>query len=532
GPFDVMEIVHAFHTRHRWVELSVDILSRKELLARLRGFEVDVGVFADPPEEPEFSSLLYNRHPVRVIVPAGHRLARRKSLSLKDLDGEAAVLRDPASVTRRVFEQGLQRAGVKILGTTPEAIHLAEDREAFEAVLEKLGLAKPPHGMARTVAEAEEVARRLGYPVVVRPSYVLGGRGMAVVHDHSELHQFITEAASVNPDHPVLIDQFLEDAIEVDVDLLADRTGDVVIGGVLEHIEEAGVHSGDASCVLPPYTLPPLLVDRMREASRQLARELGVDGLMNVQYAVKEDVVYVLEANPRASRTVPFISKATGVPLAMLAARVMTGRTLEQLGLREEPRVPRFAIKKSVFPWARFPGCNILLGPEMRSTGEVMGLDRDFAAAFAKAQAGASERLEPQGSVLITVRDEDKRQVVYIAKKLSSIGYEIVATRGTYRALERHGVERLRLVHKIHAGRPDPLDLIRNGEIGLIINTPSHGRLAHEHEKAIRALAVARRVPCFTTIPAAAAAVGAIEYLQQRKRLEVEALQDVVAGSF
>ncbi|MCO5168461.1 MAG: carbamoyl-phosphate synthase large subunit [Planctomycetes bacterium] len=426
----------------------------------------------------------------------------------------------------------LARAGVKILGTTPEAIHLAEDREAFEAVLEKLGLAKPPHGMARTVEEAEEVARRLGYPVVVRPSYVLGGRGMAVVHDHSELHQFITEAASVNPDHPVLIDQFLEDAIEVDVDLLADRTGAVVIGGVLEHIEEAGVHSGDASCVLPPYTLPPLLVDRMREASRLLARELGVDGLMNVQYAVKEDVVYVLEANPRASRTVPFISKATGVPLAMLAARVMTGRTLQELGLLEEPRVPRFAIKKSVFPWARFPGCNILLGPEMRSTGEVMGLDRDFAAAFAKAQAGASERLEPQGSVLITVRDEDKRQVVYIAKKLSSIGYEIVATRGTYRALERHGVDRLRLVHKIHAGRPDPLDLIRNGEIGLIINTPSHGRLAHEHEKAIRALAVARRVPCFTTIPAAAAAVGAIEYLQQRGRLEVEALQDVVAGTF
>jgi carbamoyl-phosphate synthase large subunit len=215
----------------------------------------------------------------------------------------------------------------------------------------------------------------------------------------------------------------------------------------------------------------------------------------------------------------------------MLASRIMTGRTLDELGLREEPRVPRFAIKKSVFPWARFPGCNILLGPEMRSTGEVMGLDRDFAAAFAKAQAGASERLEPQGSVLITVRDEDKRQVVYIAKKLSSIGYEIVATRGTYKALERHGVERLRLVHKIGAGRPDPLDLIRNGEIGLIFNTPSHGRLAHEHEKAIRALAVARRVPCFPTIASAAAAVGAIEYLQQRGSLEVEALQDVLAGA-
>jgi carbamoyl-phosphate synthase large subunit len=424
----------------------------------------------------------------------------------------------------------LQKAGVTILGTTPEAINLAEDREAFEVVLTKLGLNKPPHGTANTVPEAEEVARRLGYPVVVRPSFVLGGRGMAVVHDHSELHQFITEAASVNPDYPVFIDQFLEDAIEVDVDVLADRTGQVVIGGVLEHIEEAGVHSGDASCVIPPYTLPPVLVDRMREASRRLAIELRVNGLMNVQYAVKEDIVYVLEANPRASRTVPFISKATGVPLAMIASRLMVGKTLAELGLTEEPRCPRFAIKKSVFPWNRFPGCNIVLGPEMRSTGEVMGLDRDFAAAFAKAQAGASERLATKGAVFITVRDEDKRQVVYIAKKLASIGMEIVATRGTFKALERHGVERLRLVHKINAGRPNPLDLIRNGEIGLIINTPSHGRVAHEHEKAIRALAVSRAVPCFTTIASAAAAVGGLEHIQQKGELDVEALQDVLAG--
>ena len=430
----------------------------------------------------------------------------------------------PLNLARR-----LEAAGVPIIGTSPEAIHRAEDREAFEAVLEKLGLDKPPHGTARTVEEARDVARRLGYPVVVRPSYVLGGRGMAVVHDEASLLAFAEEAASVSPDHPILVDQFLEDAIEVDVDLLADATGDVVIGGILEHIEEAGVHSGDASCALPPYTLPPLLLDRMREASRRLARELGVRGLMNVQYAVKEDNIYVLEANPRASRTVPFISKATGRPLAMIAARIMTGRTLAELGITGEVRPPRFAIKKSVFPWARFPGCNILLGPEMRSTGEVMGMDRDFAAAFAKAQAGASEHLDRPGAVLITVRDQDKRQVVYVAKKLASVGCEIVATRGTYKVLERNGVERLRLVQKIDAGRPNPLDLIRNGEISLIVNTPSHGPLAHEHEKRIRSLAVARNVPCFTTIAAAAAAVSAVEHVKQGP-LRVEALQDVLVG--
>jgi len=421
----------------------------------------------------------------------------------------------------------LEEAGVPVLGTSPRDIHLAEDREAFGEVLDRVGLAVPPNGIARTVDEAKAVAHAIGYPVVVRPSYVLGGRGMAVVHDDAGLEEYVDEAARVSPEHPILIDHFLQDAIEVDVDLLADAGGDVLIGGILEHIEEAGVHSGDASCSLPPYTLPPLLLDRMRESSRELARALRVRGLMNIQYAVKEDMVFVLEANPRASRTVPFVSKAIGLPLAKLATRVMTGRTLRELGVRGEVRPPRFAIKKSVFPWAKFPGCAILLGPEMRSTGEVMGLDREFGAAFAKAQAGATEDLIPRGPVLITVRDQDKQQVIYIAKKLASLGCEIVATRGTHKVLERHGVEGLRLVQKINAGRPDPLDLIRNGEVGLIINTPSHGRLAYKHEKEIRALAVARRIPCFTTIPAAAAAVSAIER-KSSGGLEVEALQDVV----
>ena len=428
----------------------------------------------------------------------------------------------PLNLARR-----LEKAGVPMLGTSPAMIHAAEDREAFAAVLKTLGLAAPPYGTARTVEEAHEVARKVGFPVVVRPSYVLGGRGMAVVHDDQGLEEFAAEAARVSPDHPILIDAFLEDAIEVDVDLLCDATGQVVIGGILEHIEEAGVHSGDASCSLPPYTLPPVLLDRMREASKKLARELKVKGLMNIQYAVKEDVIYVLEANPRASRTVPFVAKATGRPLAKIATRIMVGKTLRELGVKGEVTSPRFAIKKSVFPWSRFPGCTVILGPEMRSTGEVMGVDRDFAAAFAKAQAGAGEHLPTRGAVLITVRDQDKHQTIYIAKKLAALGLEIVATRGTHKVLERHGVDRLRLVHKISAGRPNPLDLLRNGEVSLIVNTPSKGRLAHQHEKEIRALAVARGIPCFTTIPAAAAAVSALEHLSQGES-DVEALQDVL----
>jgi carbamoyl-phosphate synthase large subunit len=273
-----------------------------------------------------------------------------------------------------------------------------------------------------------------------------------------------------------------------------------------------------------------MLLDRLREVSIQLARELKIRGLMNIQYAVKEDVIYVLEANPRASRTVPFISKATGRPLAKIAARIMVGKTLREQGVLEELRPPRFCIKKSVFPWNRFPGCEVLLGPEMRSTGEVMGMDREFGAAFAKAQSGASEVLPSEGAVFVTVRDDDKRQVIYIAKKLESLGFEVVATRGTHRVLARNGVQRLRLVHKIHAGRPNPLDLIRNGEIALIVNTPSDDPLTRRHEQEIRALSVARRVPCFTTIPAAAAAVSAIE-ARRAGPLAVEALQDVLTGA-
>ncbi|MBL4846485.1 MAG: carbamoyl-phosphate synthase large subunit [Planctomycetes bacterium] len=423
----------------------------------------------------------------------------------------------------------LQAAGVKILGTSPEDIHRAEDREQFSALLDTLQIEQPESGTAFTFDEALQVAHKIGYPLMVRPSYVLGGRGMSVVHDDEQLRTYVLAATEISPDHPVLIDQYLDDALEVDVDLLADASGAVVIGGILEHIEEAGVHSGDATCALPPYTIPLVLMNRMRAASKKLARALKVRGLMNVQFAVKEDVVYVIEANPRASRTVPFISKATGRPLAKLAARIMTGRTLRELDALEEIVPPRFTIKKSVFPWNRFPGCSVLLGPEMHSTGEVMGIDREFGAAFAKAQSGASEDLRPLGSVFVTVRDADKRQVIYVAKKLSSLGFEIFATRGTHAVLERHGVINLRHIHKIGNGRPDAIDLLKNGEIGMIVNTPSNDRRTKDHEREIRALAVARGIPCFTTIPAAAAAVSAVERLLARP-LEVEALQDVLAA--
>ncbi|MBI3723324.1 carbamoyl-phosphate synthase large subunit [bacterium] len=429
----------------------------------------------------------------------------------------------PLNLARR-----LEANGVKVLGTSPSDIHLAEDREAFDDVLNRLQLLRPQSGIASTFEEARALARKIGYPVMVRPSYVLGGRAMHACYDDEELREYLKLATEASEDHPVLIDEFLEDAIEVDVDVLADGEK-VVLGGVLEHIEEAGVHSGDASCAIPPYTLSPILVDRMRRDAVRLALALRVRGLMNVQYAVKEDTVYVLEVNPRASRTVPFVAKATGRPLAKIAARIMVGKTLAELGVEREIAPPRFAVKKSVFPWNRFPGCDLLLGPEMRSTGEVMGVDRDFGAAFAKAQSGGSEELPRRGKVFLSVRDDDKRELVYVAKKLQSLGFELAATSGTLKVLEKHGVDNVSLVHKIRAGRPDPLDLIRNGDVAMVINTPSAGKLVRVHERSIRALAVARAIPCMTTIAAAAAAVNAIDASLEGD-LGVEALQDVLAS--
>ncbi len=425
--------------------------------------------------------------------------------------------------------RGLERAGVKILGTSPDSIDMAEDRERFAGVARRLGLLVPRYGRAADFEGARNVAHSIGYPVLVRPSYVLGGRAMEIVYDDEQLEKFLALAIGVSPDHPVFIDKFLEDAIEVDVDAVADGTGAVAIGGIMEHIEEAGTHSGDSSCTIPCYTLSEAQLAKIREQTIALARELRVRGLMNVQFAVKGQQVFTLEVNPRASRTVPFVSKATGVPLAKVAAKVMVGRTLAELGIARELEIEHIGVKKSVFPWKRFPGVDIISGPEMKSTGEVMGIDVDFGRAFAKAQAAAGQAVPTKGTVFISVKDADKRGVIFIAKKLADLGFDIVATRGTYKVLKRNGVERVRPIFKIAEGRPNVIDALKNGEIDLVINTPS-GKDPRADEARIRAATVAVDVPCITTLSAAQAAVNGIEAMLRAERISVRALQDYHAA--
>ncbi|HSP79282.1 MAG TPA: carbamoyl-phosphate synthase large subunit, partial [Myxococcaceae bacterium] len=364
----------------------------------------------------------------------------------------------------------LEKAGLPILGTSPDAIDRAEDRERFARLIEKLNLKQPENGVARSPEEAFRVAERIGYPVMVRPSYVLGGRAMEVVYDEASLARYMREAVSASPEHPVLIDRFLKDAIEVDLDLVADKTGAVLVGGVLEHVEEAGVHSGDAACTLPPHSLSPDLVERMKDQAMALAKELGVVGLMNVQFAIQGKTIYVLEVNPRASRTVPFISKATGVPLAKLASLCMVGKTLAELGCTQEPEFRHVAVKESVFPFARFAGVDVILGPEMKSTGEVMGIAEDFPSAFAKSQQAAGVKLPKSGKVFISVKDDDKPAVVDLARRLRSLGFKLMATDGTYKYLSTKGIE-LEKVLKVAEGRPHCVDKIVDGEIVLVINS-------------------------------------------------------------
>ncbi len=420
----------------------------------------------------------------------------------------------------------LMKAGVNILGTTPDSIDQAEDRERFKELIKKLGLVQPPNGTATSLAEARQVAREIGYPVIVRPSYVLGGRAMEIVYHEEDLEVYVKDAVQASPEHPILIDKFLEEAIEVDVDAIADGET-VVIGGIMEHIEEAGVHSGDSACVLPPYTLSDELIKVIKENTYALARELRVKGLMNVQYAVRDDVVYVLEVNPRASRTIPFVSKATGVPLAKLAAKIMVGRTLKELGFVKEVEVNHVAVKEAVFPFNRFPGVDTILGPEMKSTGEVMGIDHSFGIAFAKAEIGAGQILPTKGKVFISVKNRDKRSIIFIAKKLSDLGFAIVATRGTAKALAQNGIP-VQIVNKVHEGRPHIVDLIKNREIALIINTPSGRRPKRDHVS-IRAVAVAHNIPLITTISGAAASVHGIEALI-KEELQVKSLQEYNAA--
>ncbi|MCA1904485.1 MAG: carbamoyl-phosphate synthase large subunit, partial [Cyanobacteria bacterium KgW148] len=418
----------------------------------------------------------------------------------------------------------------KIWGTSPDSIDIAEDRERFEQICQELGIKQPDNGLARSFQEALEVAQRVGYPVVVRPSYVLGGRGMEVVYSDSELESYMAKAVLIEPEHPILIDQFLEGAIEVDVDAIADSQGNVVIGGIMEHIEEAGIHSGDSACAIPTFSLLPETLETIRRWTIALAKRLQVIGLMNVQYAVQiqrngyhREQVFILEANPRASRTVPYVSKAIGVPLVNLATKIMAGSSLPDLGFTQEVIPHHISIKEAVLPFAKFPGTDTILGPEMRSTGEVMGIDTDFGRAYAKAQLGAGQNLPLQGTVFISVNDRDKMSITGVAEGFAELGFRIIATEGTYRILQRHGIP-CQQVLKLHEGRPHIGDAIKNGQIQLIVNSPS-GSEAQTDGQLIRRAAMTYKIPVITTLAGAKATIAAIRALKEAP-LSVQSLQE------
>jgi carbamoyl-phosphate synthase large subunit len=425
---------------------------------------------------------------------------------------------------------GLQKNGVNIIGTSPQNIEIAEDRKFFAAMLDKLKIPQPPNGVATNETEALKVAQKLGYPILVRPSFVLGGRAMQIVYSDADLQHYMRFAVEASPKRPVLVDQFLEDATEVDVDCIADvgqfkKPGDgtIVIGAILEHIEFAGIHSGDAAMVLPPHTLSKKVIETIREYTHAMARELEVIGLMNVQYAVKDEKVFVLEVNPRASRTVPFVSKAIGVPLAKLAAKVMAGKTLKELGFTKEIKPKYWAVKESVFPFNRFLGQDILLSPEMRSTGEVMGLDADLGIAYAKSQMAAGAALPLSGKVFISVSDAHKKHVAAVAKQFVDLEFELVATVGTAAVLEKAGLKVERIV-KLLEGRPNVIDLLKNKEIQLVINTPS-GAVPREDEVKIRTTAIYTGTPIMTTLSGAKAAARGIAALK-KSGYSVKTLQE------
>jgi carbamoyl-phosphate synthase large subunit len=444
-------------------------------------------------------------------------------MSVVELEKPDGVIVQFGGQTPLNLAMRLHKAGVPIIGTSPESIDLAEDRQRFGKLLADLNIPQPINGTAVSVDEAKRVAASIGYPVLVRPSYVLGGRAMMIVYDEQSLEGYMKNAVEASPEKPVLIDRFLEDAFEVDVDALADGER-CVIAGIQEHIEEAGIHSGDSSCVLPPYMVKPEHLDTMRRYTRRLAQALEVRGLMNIQFAIKDDIVYVLEVNPRASRTVPFVSKATGTPLAKIAARVMTGRALSEFDLPDELAVANFFIKEPVFPFVKFPGVDPVLGPEMRSTGEVMGMAESFGMAFAKAQMGANASLPLEGTAFISVNDNDKKNAVRVARRLRDLGFKIIATRGTASFLNEAGVPAER-VFKVNEGRPNVVDLIKSDEIDLIVNTPL-GRSSFYDERAIRRAAMQYNVVTFTTLTGANAAASAIAAMREEGKLSVVSLQE------
>ncbi len=451
-------------------------------------------------------------------------------LEIVDVEQPEGVIVQYGGQTPLKLALGLEREGVKIIGTTPDMIDAAEDRERFQKLLNELGLRQPPNATARTEAEALEKAAGLGYPLVVRPSYVLGGRAMEIVHEQRDLERYMREAVKVSNDSPVLLDHFLSNAIECDVDCVRDKTGAVYIGGVMEHIEQAGVHSGDSACSLPPYYLKAETVAEIKRQTAAMAEGLHVVGLMNVQFAIKEadgqDVIYVLEVNPRASRTVPFVSKATGVQLAKVAARCMAGQTLAEQGITKEVTPPYFSVKEAVFPFVKFPGVDTILGPEMKSTGEVMGVGKTFGEAFVKSQMGAGVHLPAEGKVFLSVKNNDKARAVAVAKELAAMGYSLCATRGTATAIAEAGIE-VQTVNKVTEGRPHIVDMIKNGEIALVINTVEERRNAIADSRQIRTSALLARVTTFTTIFGAEAAVEGMKAM--RGSLDVHSVQELHA---
>jgi carbamoyl-phosphate synthase large subunit len=465
-------------------------------------------LYFEPLTKEDVLNIIEAEQPEGIIIQFGGQTPLKLAVPLQQYLQAAAPAAHPTT---------------QIWGTSPDSIDMAEDRERFEQILRELDIVQPANGTARRTAEALQIAQHIHYPVVVRPSYVLGGRAMEIVYSDRELEHYMTYAVQVEPDHPILIDKFLEEAIEVDVDAIADMTGAVVIGGVMEHIEQAGIHSGDSACSIPTITLSEASLATIRAWTVKLAKRLQVVGLMNIQFAVKDDQVYILEANPRASRTVPFVSKATGLPLAKLAAQVMSGKTLAELGITQEVIPPYISVKEAVLPFERFPGTDTILGPEMRSTGEVMGIDVDFGKAFAKAELGANQRLPLQGTVFVSMNDRDKEAVVPVAQELADLGFQLVATSGTRQMLKQHGLT-VEPVLKIHEGRPHVVDQIKNGQIQLIINTPLGDR-AQQDDRDIRRTALAYKVPTITTIAAARATAAAIRTLQ-KETLTVKALQD------
>ena len=450
-------------------------------------------------------------------------------LEIVDKEKPVGVIVQYGGQTPLKLALGLEAAGVPIIGTSPDMIDAAEDRERFQQMLQTLGLRQPPNATARTEPEALEKAAALGYPLVVRPSYVLGGRAMEIVHEQRDLERYMREAVKVSNDSPVLLDRFLNDAIECDVDAIRDHTGRVFIGGVMEHIEQAGVHSGDSACSLPPYYLSKATVDELKRQTAAMAKGLSVVGLMNVQFAIQQldgqDVIFVLEVNPRASRTVPFVSKATGIQLAKVAARCMAGQSLDEQGIGAEVTPPYFSVKEAVFPFVKFPGVDTILGPEMKSTGEVMGVGKTFGEAFVKSQLGAGTRLPTQGRVFMTVKNGDKARAVEVARELVGMGFELVATRGTAAAIEAAGVK-VQTVNKVTEGRPHIVDMIKNSDIALVINTVEERRNAIADSRAIRTSALLARVTTFTTI---AGAEAAVEGMKHMNHLDVISVQEMHA---